>query len=194
MKCKPHCIPQVAPTQCGGRLIDFDDVSVVGLDGFWSGCGGRFLIFRLYHTSGKQNRHLDLVERLRSAPLLLCVFVACLFLFLLDRPRTVVFPFLPLSSMLTCLWQAHARTQYLYLRALGFASGCLCSAFFAHPYFWCQQIVQSKIFASVCDYRSFAVRGQPILTALTLALPRCHPFEPVAVLRCLLPCPATLYP
>ena len=38
----------------GGGLVDFDDVSVVVVDGFWSGCRGLSLICRLCHKSGMQ--------------------------------------------------------------------------------------------------------------------------------------------
>ena len=43
-------------SKCGGGLIDFDDVSAA-VDGFWSGCRGLSLIYRLCHMSDIQSWH-----------------------------------------------------------------------------------------------------------------------------------------
>ena len=44
------------PLNGGGGLIDFDDVSAA-VDGFWSGCRGLSLIYRLCHMSDIQSWH-----------------------------------------------------------------------------------------------------------------------------------------
>jgi hypothetical protein len=58
----------------GGGLIDFDDVSVVVEDGFWSGCRGQFLIC---------NSTINLTHKISTSRILLDFYVQCLFCFAL---------------------------------------------------------------------------------------------------------------
>ena len=61
----------------GGGLIDFDDVSDVVVDWFWSGYRGQFSICRLFHKSDTQRQHWQgSVGLLCPVSFLLCVFAA----------------------------------------------------------------------------------------------------------------------